>query len=275
MSEESPDKWVIQDRVPVRDCDIGWWVSDAQPLPAPEMMWGCRPSVSNSSSSESGKKHGDKWTWPVKPGEQIPTLYVMCRLKDLPPLPEEPPLPEIMCKCKDPAAPCETSKDDHPDLLIDAALRLSHWVKNYGHLKQQALVDDLNRVLDAISKQASDSAKPKEPLRWVENCVPDKPGIWACLTERECKEISVHDVNESEVKSGYLVATTRCYLGPIPEILPPKRKVVERLYLEAVANGTEPNTVLYRMHWCDDEQTKTHPINWIVTHETRRREIEQ
>lgn len=116
--------------------------------------------------------------------------------------------------------------------------------------------------------------EPQQPLRWVENCVPDKPGIWLLLLRdgRVVAETWRFDGKEL-VKVADLFCVpdppTRCYLGPIPEILPPKKKVVERLWLEAMANGIEPQTVLYRMHWCVDDNSKAYPINWIRTDNTR------
>lgn len=105
--------------------------------------------------------------------------------------------------------------------------------------------------------------EPQQQLRWVENCVPDKPGIWAMLFKGE---ISVQDVNESEVKSGYLAHDTRCYLGPIPEILPPVKKVVERFWI----SRKESSDGSYYGAWFAKEPDTG---SWIRTDETREREV--
>lgn len=70
---ESPDDWVIQDRVPARNgIDHGWFapcVTEASSHP-----WLFRSGV-----NAEGRKHGDKMTW----GD---TLNVYCKRKDLPPI---------------------------------------------------------------------------------------------------------------------------------------------------------------------------------------------
>ena len=121
--------------------------------------------------------------------------------------------------------------------------------------------DEFDIVAEYVEPQ------PQQPLRWVENCKPDKPGIWA----KQCGS-TVHIYHRQNDSNPWSKGTW-CYLGPIPEILPPVKKVVERLWLEAMANGIEPQTVLYRMHWCVDDNAKAYPINWIRTDNTREREV--
>lgn len=97
-----------------------------------------------------------------------------------------------------------------------------------------------------------------EPLRWVENCKPDKPGIWAVL---ENDRQYVRQVDRLDVYA----KGTWCYLGPIPEILPPKKKVVQRLWVLP----QDGETGICRW-FCDGEPMA---VGWIRTDETR--EVEQ
>lgn len=108
--------------------------------------------------------------------------------------------------------------------------------------------------------------EPKKPLRWVSNTIPNKPGIWARL---ESWGISVNGITDVDLDGDLpMVAGTYCYLGPVPEILP-ERNITQRLWLEPVSNGIEPQTVLYRMHWLADDDKLTMPPNWIKTENTR------
>lgn len=134
--------------------------------------------------------------------------------------------------------------------------------KASGEYSTTGAVSHLDIVAEYVEPQ------PQQPLRWVENYVPDKPGIWALLFKGE---ISVHDVNESEVKSGYLAHETRCYLGPIPEILPPKKKVVERLWIMRLGTSGWPAT--YDEQWVIDTHPDPEEGDWIRTDRTR--EVEQ
>lgn len=129
--------------------------------------------------------------------------------------------------------------------------------------------DEFDIVAEYVEPQ------PQQPLRWVENCKPDKPGIWAWRydTSRTTRPTKVVDLSEDDCQNCSTNGIEWCYFGPIPEILPPVKKVVERLWLEAMANGIEPQTVLYRMHWCVDDNAKAYPINWIRTDNTREREV--
>lgn len=127
-------------------------------------------------------------------------------------------------------------------------------------------IDRHESMYDIVSEYVE--PQTQQPLRWVENCKPDKPGIWALLCNGE---IGVHDVNESEVKSGYLAPETRCYLGPIPEILPPKKKVVERLWVNA--NYEDGTGVLHWQSEVDGDGIPSGAGYWIRT--DRIREVER
>lgn len=142
------------------------------------------------------------------------------------------------------------------------------WLTNGGHYNLGKEVSGYDIVAEYSEPDPSHDVQ--QPLRWVENCKPDKPGIWALLFKGE---ISVHDVNESEVKSGYLAHETRCYLGPIPEILPPLKKVVQRLWLLKVRDITSSNCAEYSEHWLGCDEQPTESGEWIRTNRTR--EVEQ
>lgn len=106
-----------------------------------------------------------------------------------------------------------------------------------------------------------------EPLRWVENCKPDKPGIWACRCDDG--SVVVSEWSESDIVAAELLLT-RCYLGPIPEILPPKKKVVQRLWLIRGGSCGE-GFQAYQEHWLVDDPVGDY--HWIRTDETR--EVDQ
>ncbi len=115
-----------------------------------------------------------------------------------------------------------------------------------------------------------DYQTPKvEPLRWVEKTKPDKPGIWARidygLIEVACCFASNTEWNDWDL-------ATRCYLGPIPEILPPRKKVVQRLWI-LHSKQTATDAAEYLQSWIPEEHEGTLFGNWIRTDETR--EVEQ
>ena len=109
----------------------------------------------------------------------------------------------------------------------------------------------------------------KEPLRWVEKCKPDKPGIWARQTDDGFVAAACWyaiDIEECETSA------TRCYLGPIPEILPPKKKVVQRLWIRH-AKQTAQDAAEYVQQWVPCDEQLIGEGDWIRTDRTR--EVEQ
>ena len=114
---------------------------------------------------------------------------------------------------------------------------------------------------------------PSEPLRWVENCKPDKPGIWAWKYAdwngiTNISGIIAHADLVHAASSG----VHWCYLGPIPEILPPLKKVVQRLWL-LVGRQVDDKTAMYLQQWMDGDSKPYGDADWIRTDETR--EVEQ
>jgi hypothetical protein len=77
---ESPDDWVVQDRVPIRQCDRGWWAFDGKPCPSPDDMWhdGNGHGGTLRYAVQCGYRHGQKSAL------QNAVLHVMCRRRDLP-----------------------------------------------------------------------------------------------------------------------------------------------------------------------------------------------
>lgn len=135
-------------------------------------------------------------------------------------------------------------------------------VSEYAFRSPLATVSECTEPKDL----ANNKLQP-EPLRWVENCRPDKPGIWA--QRGAAGEIvsvrAVYKISEE------WHAATRCYLGPIPEILPPRNRVVQRLWLAPVADDTPNGGALYEGQWI--AETTITPAHWIRTDKTR--EVEQ
>lgn len=110
-----------------------------------------------------------------------------------------------------------------------------------------------------------------EPLRWQENCKPDKPGIWLRMDE---KSITAYVVGDLQGDDAFDWETaTRCYLGPIPEILPPKKKVVQRLWLEPTDVPAITGCRTFIERWFVDGASDTQINDWIRTDRTR--EVEQ
>ena len=105
-----------------------------------------------------------------------------------------------------------------------------------------------------------------EPLRWQENCKPDKPGIWAKLVGAEVQIYHRHST------STLWHTDTWCYLGPIPEILPPKKKVVQRLWIRH-AKQTAQDAAEYVQQWVPCDEQLIGEGDWIRTDRTR--EVEQ
>lgn len=111
--------------------------------------------------------------------------------------------------------------------------------------------------------------QPQQPLRWVENCKPDKPGIWARKTNTA--NVNIWNYTQQEIDGEKLDYATRCYLGPIPEILPPVKKVVERMWIIRLGTSKWPAT--YDEQWVPDTQPDPESGDWIRTDRTR--EVEQ
>lgn len=61
-----------------------------------------------------------------------------------------------------------------------------------------------------------------------------------------------------------------CYLGPIPEILPPKTKRKQRLWIRRIAT-TSASQSEYAERWIEEDNSCS--AGWIRTDETR--EVEQ
>lgn len=135
-------------------------------------------------------------------------------------------------------------------------------IRTSRDLRVRCRRSDLPKPNSAI---IADPPQPPQPLRWVENCKPDKPGIWACL--HYSGYIHVGHVDSVEVAIAWNPAT-RCYLGPIPEILPPLKKVTERLWLLHCGGG------LWEEDWVADDDRKTLPADWIRTDRTRERDVQ-
>ena len=80
VNMESPEDWVVQDRVPVRPgIDQAWWQYDHYDESIKKAFW---PVYEGSFASF--RKHGYRDT------TSECTLHVRCRRKDLPPMPEPP-----------------------------------------------------------------------------------------------------------------------------------------------------------------------------------------
>lgn len=130
-------------------------------------------------------------------------------------------------------------------------------------------IDGMER-LDAHQSQfdiVSEYIEPaSEPLRWVENCKPDRKGIWA---SRHGRDTYVCNIIRDDFDTFY-TSGTWCYLGPIPEILPPRKKVVQRLWLLRKVTITG-NSAQYDERWSSDGIEIGG--GWIRTDETR--EVEQ
>lgn len=121
-------------------------------------------------------------------------------------------------------------------------------------------------VTESVAK-ARITPPASEPLRWVENTKPDKPGIWA--VKGKARDYA-HLATESDVADDREFSTgTWCYLGPIPEILPPKKKVVQRLWLLKVRDIARSNCAEYSEHWLGYDEQPTEDGNWIRTDKTR------
>ena len=64
--------------------------------------------------------------------------------------------------------------------------------------------------------------------RWT-NIKPDKIGMWACKLRTGFQILLIRD--ERQLRG--LEKEEWCYLGPVPEILPPLRSVIKRLWIQS------------------------------------------
>ena len=116
------------------------------------------------------------------------------------------------------------------------------------------------------------SFEPQQPLRWVENCKPDKPGIWAWQYTEWNNVTNVSGLLSTwDLDNAASKGMRWCYLGPIPEILPPKKKVTERLWVNA--NYEDGTGVLHWQNESDGDGIPSGAGYWIRTDRTREREI--
>lgn len=112
------------------------------------------------------------------------------------------------------------------------------------------------------------SFEPQQPLRWVENCKPDKPGIWAWKYADWNGITNISGIiSHADLVHAASSGVQWCYLGPIPEILPPKKKVAQRLWLYKVKH-IGGNCVEYSELWLPDGERPNDRL-WIRTDETR------
>lgn len=113
--------------------------------------------------------------------------------------------------------------------------------------------------------------EPKQPLRWVENCKPDRVGHWAYKLTKEssCNYVDVHSADQMQNASNGL---QWCYLGPIPEILPPVKKVTERLWIKC-GQRYATDSAEYMEAWIAENERTVMNDGWIRTDCTRKREV--
>ncbi len=112
--------------------------------------------------------------------------------------------------------------------------------------------------------------EPKQPLRWMANVKPDKPGIWA--VKGKVRDY-VHFATEADVKDEREFSTdTWCYLGPLPEILPPVKKVTERLWIKC-GQRYATDSAEYMEAWIAENERTVMKDVWIRTDCTREREV--
>lgn len=125
----------------------------------------------------------------------------------------------------------------------------------------RAEVEMIKRELSGAESQL----QPQQPLRWQENCKPDKPGIWA--VKGNARDYA-HLATESDVRDEQEFSKgTWCYIGPIPVILPPVKKVVERLWVNA--NYEDGTGVLHWQNESDGDGIPSGAGYWIRTDRTR------
>lgn len=136
------------------------------------------------------------------------------------------------------------------------------WLTNGGHYNLGKEASAFDIVAEYVEPEL------QQPLRWVENCVPDKPGIWA-WQYTHCNSITNVSgiICESDLAHAASKGVRYCYLGQIPEILPPVKKVVERLWLLQHGIST------YTERWVSDDSRESLSGDWIRTDRTR--EVEQ
>lgn len=165
---------------------------------------------------------------------------------------------------------------------LDAYLRFDSqhscvWVKNDGKETPQPPgpewdADKPDHTWNEVTVNEAESRLLQEarPLRWVENCKPDRVGHWAYkVRDSACSYVDLHTEDELQnVSNGFWW----CYLGPIPEILPPKKKVVQRLWL-SYAKQTATDAAEYLQCWLTLDYQLIGEGNWIRTDETR--EVEE
>ena len=286
----NPEDFVIQDRGPVRLGDRCWWCSARSPLPAPELM-----IVADIEDEEVIREFTHGHTNNVRG-----VLHVMCRRSELPEIApqktqreseldivagsdselsklkrqsehRERRLKAMTRKVKNlrkamaqymnaqRAEIWEARNEMFPDTRHD--LRRSEKADEYVEPRTVFGLEDEPAVSPVTEPKPTKPDEPQQPLRWVENCKPDKPGIWA--VRRLDGSAAVCDWTEAEIKL-QRTNDTRCYLGPIPEILPPLKKVTERLWLEPRGGG------LWEEVWCADDNRKGYQWpDWIRTDRTR------
>ena len=102
--------------------------------------------------------------------------------------------------------------------------------------------------------------------RW-EWCKPDRSGVWAFggVHRTESKFINaMHVLNHSLSSAGWW-----CFLMPLPEILPPKRKTVWRMWV--CSSGTINNEDRVLVFWYPDGNSPSR-LDAIRTDKTEERE---
>lgn len=149
------------------------------------------------------------------------------------------------------------------------------WVRNTGEESPQSGgsewdADKPNYTWKEVTEaEAKRRLKPPQnteeaKLQWTENCKPDKEGIWAhrCADGKP----SIYNIFAKDLDDRSWSPATRCYLGPIPEIIMPRKKVVERLWIKHITHITGTDAQ-YRERWIEEGHTCT--SDWIKTDRTR------
>ena len=105
--------------------------------------------------------------------------------------------------------------------------------------------------------------------RW-EWTKPYKDGLWwyGSGSRHDCVPLWIKSIRVSEM--GGEGTGWWAYIGPIPPSpLPPKKKVVETMWIRPDFNG------LYKGEWFADGEAIQPPDKWIKTHEIRNRFVDE
>lgn len=166
---------------------------------------------------------------------------------------------------------------DELEKAVEVLLASSIWLSDVppGTAVPDWVISEVPLTRDRVSKAwdllnlPPTTPKMTAPLRYKKS-KPDQPGIWAWRfdTSSNLTPVKVVSLSQDDCANASCNGIEWCYLGPIPAILPPLKKVTQRLWLERTnVSIALTGSATFFEHWLSDDAEAD--SSWIRTDTVR------